>query len=73
MTPPAQLPSLPSLRHICWPCIVANSNHAQLPALFKLLCCYFLTLSQESGEELFEVLACYFPVTFTPPPNDPNK
>ncbi|PRW58456.1 MMS19 nucleotide excision repair-like protein isoform X2 [Chlorella sorokiniana] len=28
---------------------------------------------EESAEELFEVLACYFPVTFTPPPNDPNK
>jgi DNA repair/transcription protein MET18/MMS19 len=28
---------------------------------------------QESAEELFEVLACYFPVTFTPPPGDPNR
>jgi len=31
------------------------------------------TPPQESAEELFEVLACYFPITFTPPPNDPNK
>lgn len=29
--------------------------------------------AQEGAEELFEVLACYFPVTFTPPPNDPNR
>lgn len=28
---------------------------------------------QESSEELFEVLACYFPIAFTPPPNDPNR
>jgi hypothetical protein len=32
-----------------------------------------LLLSQEGAEELFEVLACYFPVTFTPPPGDPNR
>ena len=24
------------------------------------------------AEELFEVTACYFPITFTPPPNDPH-
>ncbi|KAL4426394.1 hypothetical protein ABPG77_004688 [Micractinium sp. CCAP 211/92] len=28
---------------------------------------------EECAEELFEVLACYFPVTFNPPPGDPNR
>lgn len=27
---------------------------------------------EESTEELFDVLSCYFPVAFTPPPNDPH-
>lgn len=25
----------------------------------------------EQAEALFDVTACYFPITFTPPPNDP--
>ena len=28
---------------------------------------------EESTEELFDVLSCYFPIVFTPPPNDPHK
>eukprot|EP00936_MAST-01D_sp_MAST-1D-sp1_P000611 g611.t1 len=26
-----------------------------------------------SAEALFDAVACYFPITFTPPPNDPNR
>ncbi len=38
------------------------------------LCPRFLLPSlQECAEELFEVLACYFPVTFNPPPGDPSR
>jgi hypothetical protein len=28
------------------------------------------THTQECGQELFDVLSCYFPVSFTPPPGD---
>jgi DNA repair/transcription protein MET18/MMS19 len=28
---------------------------------------------EEAVEELFDVLSCYFPVTFTPPPGDPHR
>lgn len=28
---------------------------------------------QEAAEELFDVTAAYFPVSFTPPPNDPHR
>lgn len=27
---------------------------------------------EDATEELFDVLSCYFPVSFTPPPNDPH-
>ena len=28
---------------------------------------------EETSEAVFDATACYFPVTFTPPPNDPHK
>ena len=31
----------------------------------------FPTAADESAEPLFDLTACYFPITFTPPPNDP--
>ncbi len=26
-----------------------------------------------AAEEMFEVLSCYYPINFTPPPNDPRN
>lgn len=44
-----------------------------------ILCLKVLTNTQaafpqaadEQAEAIFDVTACYFPITFTPPPNDP--
>lgn len=32
---------------------------------------FFPQAADEYAEAIFDVTACYFPITFTPPPNDP--
>lgn len=31
------------------------------------------TVLEETSEAVFDATSCYFPVTFTPPPNDPHN
>jgi len=33
----------------------------------------FPEAADDYAESLFDVTACYFPITFTPPPNDPYR
>lgn len=41
--------------------------------LLKRLQTIFPKAADESAESIFDVTACYFPITFTPPPNDPYR
>lgn len=49
--------------------ITVGFRHSRLdphPATDSLLCVFF-----SRAQELFDVTFCYFPITFTPPPDDP--
>lgn len=44
-----------------------------LSALRKTQKGFDATVLAETSEAVFDATACYFPVTFTPPPNDPHN
>lgn len=44
-----------------------------LSALRKTQAGFDAAVLRDTSEQVFDATACYFPVTFTPPPNDPHN